>query len=379
MKQRRPGLTKTLHRIRKVNEALVTNDIEALRLLARTEDGFVSDGLRRLAWPILLGCTEHIEPSLPSELHRDEDQVKLDVDRSFVTYPRGISPSEKKSRQAELLNLITYVLRRNPPLSYYQGYHDVCSIFLLVLGAKKAAQLCEKISTIFIRDAMMDTMSPILWQLELIPKIIAKRNPSLARLLSPLQEHYYALSWILTWFSHDLYEQNDITRLFDLFVASNPIMPVYVAAALVLYHADTIRDLPSDLRTDSAILHTTISKLPMQSFPVGEIISQASELYEAYPPEKPPVSASKSLAKWSAVNTWNANAPGGGNVDVAQLEKYRKAAQKDEAIYKAGGRKTAEKIRGQLSRRDVEVGVAVGVISIASAAAVYIYSVYSWA
>lgn len=43
---------------------------------------------------------------------------------------------------------------------------------------------------------------------------------------------YYALSWILTWFSHDLESLDKIARLFDLFVASSPLMPVYVASAV---------------------------------------------------------------------------------------------------------------------------------------------------
>lgn len=43
---------------------------------------------------------------------------------------------------------------------------------------------------------------------------------------------YYALSWILTWFSHDLESLDKIARLFDLFVASSPLMPVYAASAV---------------------------------------------------------------------------------------------------------------------------------------------------
>lgn len=75
-------------------EACKAHDLNALTQLATSADGFVKDEIRRTAWPILLGCrTGEVEGddswrSLP--VHRDEEQVKLDVNRSFVYYPPGI-------------------------------------------------------------------------------------------------------------------------------------------------------------------------------------------------------------------------------------------------------------------------------------------------
>lgn len=40
---------------------------------------------------------------------------------------------------------------------------------------------------------------------------------------------YFALSWLITWFSHNVPALEQITRLFDLFMASHPLMPLYVA------------------------------------------------------------------------------------------------------------------------------------------------------
>ncbi|GBB95077.1 hypothetical protein RclHR1_02470021 [Rhizophagus clarus] len=73
------------------------------------------------------------------EEHKDERQVLLDVDRSFVYYPKGISNAEKKQKQSELNDVIVGILRRHPNLAYYQGFHDICSVLLLVLGNKEAA------------------------------------------------------------------------------------------------------------------------------------------------------------------------------------------------------------------------------------------------
>ena len=47
----------------------------------------------------------------------------------------------------------------------------------------------------------------------------------------------FALSWLITWFSHVMPDYTDVVRLFDFFLAQPeaPMMPVYLAAALVLH------------------------------------------------------------------------------------------------------------------------------------------------
>lgn len=42
----------------------------------------------------------------------------------------------------------------------------------------------------------------------------------------------FALSWVITWYGHVLSDHRFIVRLFDIFVAAHPLMPVYVAAAM---------------------------------------------------------------------------------------------------------------------------------------------------
>jgi TBC1 domain family member 20 len=101
-------------------------DIDALRALATSEGGLISDELRCLACkytlfplqpvlrlhsiagPLLLGIVENAEDekdgspdtrpwrSLPP--HRDEDQVRLDVDRSFIYYPDSTSHNTSVTR-----------------------------------------------------------------------------------------------------------------------------------------------------------------------------------------------------------------------------------------------------------------------------------------
>lgn len=74
-----------------VAAACEEGDAYALVELATSAYGLVSDDLRRIAWPILLGCAdsdaEHTQwENLPA--HREEGQVDLDVNRAFVYYPK---------------------------------------------------------------------------------------------------------------------------------------------------------------------------------------------------------------------------------------------------------------------------------------------------
>ncbi|KAG0174268.1 hypothetical protein DFQ28_009259 [Apophysomyces sp. BC1034] len=87
---------------------------------------------------------------------------------------------------------------------------------------------------------------------------------------------YYALSWILTWFSHDIEDFGKISRLFDLFVASSPLMPVYVASAITLLRRSEI------LRTDPDILHSLITHVP-EDIDVELVIQTALKLEKRYP------------------------------------------------------------------------------------------------
>ncbi len=45
-------------------------------------------------------------------------------------------------------------------------------------------------------------------------------------------QYYFSLSWLITWFSHDIADAECVNRLFDFFLASHPIMPVYYSSAV---------------------------------------------------------------------------------------------------------------------------------------------------
>ena len=42
----------------------------------------------------------------------------------------------------------------------------------------------------------------------------------------------FCLSWLITWFGHVLGDLDSIVRLYDFFMASDPLMPIYMAASV---------------------------------------------------------------------------------------------------------------------------------------------------
>ncbi|KAH9204450.1 rab-GTPase-TBC domain-containing protein [Leptodontidium sp. 2 PMI_412] len=273
----------------KILEACRWKDVEALRVLAASEGGLVSDEVRQQAWPLLLGCkpqNDDIEQEsgtgdwklLPR--HRDEDQVQLDVDRSFIYYPRDQTPRDLDFRKAELSDLITEVLRRQPYLSYFQGYHDICQVFLLVLEPQTRAPAVARLSALRIRDFMLPTFAQALTQLHLIPAILNTVNPRLRDHLS-LTQPFFALSGTLTMYAHDIQEYGDISRLFDVLLAREAVFSVYMFAQIVLQRSDELFETPAD---EPEMLHSILSKLP-KPLDIEALIADTIRLFEDHPPE----------------------------------------------------------------------------------------------
>ena len=51
---------------------------------------------------------------------------------------------------------------------------------------------------------------------------------------------HFAVSWLLTWFAHSLENLDDVSRLFDAFLGSDPLTPLYVGAAAVVADRETL-------------------------------------------------------------------------------------------------------------------------------------------
>lgn len=138
------------------------------------------------------------------------------------------------ARKSELSDVITAVLRQHPRLCYFQGFHDIVQVLLLVLGADVAEAAVARLSLLRIRDFMLPTLAGAESHLRLLPAILYAADVELCQHLAGATRPtpFFALSATLTLYAHDIEEYGDIARLFDYLLASEAAVPVYLFAVV---------------------------------------------------------------------------------------------------------------------------------------------------
>ncbi|KAM6503150.1 Rab-GTPase-TBC domain containing protein [Amanita muscaria] len=198
----------------------------------------------------------------PSVEHRDEHQIKLDTDRSFVLYPEESETRvPKDSLKSELNHLTVSIFRNRPKLNYFQGYHDIMTVIYLTLPRELQLTCAEKLSLHRLRDSMLHTLEPVLGLLRVLKNLMRISDPDYAKLLerdSPLP--FCALSNLLTLFSHDMPTLPLIQHVFDYLLCRPPIAVVYLAAAFLLSRKEYIQSVKGQL--EPFMFHPILSSLP---------------------------------------------------------------------------------------------------------------------
>lgn len=270
----------------KISNALSSSDVNSLKKAAVKRGGLISDEVRRKVWPRMVGVDVYETSPRPTmkeiEEHPYYKQVILDVNRSLKRFPPSIAEKQRLAMQDQLVLLIMRVLVKNSELHYYQGYHDICVTFLLVLGEEMAFNIVNKLSKTHLRVFMDKTMERTVDVLGYLYPIIRKENRELYNFLEKSDVGVmFCLSWLITWFGHVLNRYTDVARLFDLFLASHSWMPMYLSAAIVLHREKKILEQECDM----ACVHALLSHLP-DDLPFEELILNARQLFEMYPPKQ---------------------------------------------------------------------------------------------
>lgn len=235
----------------------------------------------------------------------DKDQIDRDVARCTWHLLTGSQRSRRnqikskdkskkvasilKKKQRRLANLINLTLVESYSLSkeklrYYQGYHDVACIFLHALGGAQSSRalprkdplgldlasrvLCQ-VSFSHFRDNLRNNFVSLQTALKvaLYPLLLQLDVQVHNHLQDCDMEPFFCLSWVLTWFSHDVRDTNLCKRLFDAFLASHPLFVIYVAIAMILHPYN--RKLILETDCDFAALHQCLVSLPRNSCKVG--------------------------------------------------------------------------------------------------------------
>lgn len=279
-------------------------DVKTLRQCAVSEGGLLSDEIRRKVWPKLLNVNVYTLPSKPGkdirEGHKDYSQVVMDVQRSLRRFPSGMRADQRAVLQEQLINVILYVLQRNKQLHYYQGFHDIVVTILLMVGERMAIALMEILSSHHLRDFMDPTMDSTKHILNYLMPILEQVKPDLHDFMHRAElGTIFALSWLITWYGHVLSEFRHTVRLYDFFLASHPLMPVYLAAAIVLHREREVLQCECDM----ASVHQLLSHIPAD-LPYERLIVSAGELYSRCPPSQLARQAAHQLHKSVTISTF---------------------------------------------------------------------------
>ncbi|MBN3286405.1 TBC20 protein, partial [Polyodon spathula] len=261
-------------------------DIETLRRAAVSEGGLLTDEIRRKVWPKLLGVNVYDLPAKPGPnlwISHDWDYRYASVGHRYLkshSLPPGMRDDQRGVLQEQLIDIILLILKRNPQLHYYQGYHDIVVTFLLVVGERMAVAMVETLSTHHLRDFMDPTMDSTKHILNYLMPILEQVDPELHEFMQRAEVGtIFALSWLITWYGHVLSDFRHVLRLYDFFLASHPLMAIYFAAVIVLHREKEVKHCDCDMPS----IHQLLSQIP-QNLPYEELISRAEELLKCYPP-----------------------------------------------------------------------------------------------
>lgn len=215
------------------------------------------------------------------------------------------------------------VLRQHPLLCYFQGYHDIVQVLLLVLGADAAEPAVARLSLLRIRDFMLPTMSASESHLHLLPAILYAADRQLYQHLSGATQPtpFFALAATLTLYAHDIEEYGDIARLFDYLLASEAAVPVYLFAVVGLQlhelHPDVTptniliqqqivmsrkKELLEIDHDEPEMLHSILSKLP-KPLDLEGLISRTHTLFNQHPPQELPSWVWRRVSAYSVLKT----------------------------------------------------------------------------
>jgi len=163
-----------------------------------------------------------------------DEKVAAESSASGVTEAEGKPPTSDRGRDATSESSVPAVDRDTPAW----------------IALKQCA---EVISVCRVRDAMGSGMEPMMGMLKcvsltsgsrqsafadarILQRLLHAADPDLSRFsaaISPVPTlPFFALSWILCLFSHDIDTLEPVQRMFDFLLSRNPISAIYLAVAV---------------------------------------------------------------------------------------------------------------------------------------------------
>jgi hypothetical protein len=110
---------------------------------------------------------------------KDREQIQKDIGRSMNNFDYFNSLNEESAAdyKTQLKQMLIELLSKSD-FHYYQGYNELCSVFLLILGKKQGSKAAEMTSYNLIKDFLLDSfekgVQPMLFMLNDLLKVADK-------------------------------------------------------------------------------------------------------------------------------------------------------------------------------------------------------------
>lgn len=248
-----------------------------IRLACLKPDGLGDIELRQKIWPIFLRVKEkqNFLAKWKKKLHANEysEIIQRDVNRSLfgLDVTENYTELERTKKREELSNILNAVINKNPNLHYFQGFNSICTVFLLVGGEDLGFKMSYQCAELFIKDSMRKTFDEgVSIEMKLIYKLLEKVDKKLNKKLqeihtveTDINSPMFSLSWVLTWLSHNIYSFEKLCRVFDFCLASHPLAPVYISAAIICTQKESIMNC-TDMPEIHQLFHDLVSHIDIE-------------------------------------------------------------------------------------------------------------------
>jgi hypothetical protein len=217
--------------------------------------------------------------------HPEFDVVDRDIERSLWNYveSEGMGEDLMIDRRRELSRIVHGAMNSfhlsGMKLHYYQGYHDICTVLLLVTGERTAFAMSTAISCTFLGDAHHPDLSRMINLLGLLFPLLQVADRELhSFILESGVPPYFALSWVLTWFSHSLKDVPTVARVFDFMLSSHPLMSLYVSLKVLVHRRTELLACACELSE----VHGLLQSMP-ETMPWEKLLQESLNLYREFP------------------------------------------------------------------------------------------------
>eukprot|EP01084_Bolivina_argentea_P150946 263541_1 len=209
-------------------------------------------------------------------------QIEKDIGRSSLKYYNLYAKRGKRKSEASLSKILHDIFDENDELHYIQGFNDVTSVFYAVCNNEKLAQtISNKVARTLLSDYIMMSEDEHInvVNYKLIFDIIECHDKELRLYLDNAHDFIsISISWLLTWFAHQIKDITIISRIYDYCLCSDKLISSYLSAALVIY----LRNELLDAAKHDISLFEFFTDIKWDKLDFEEIIHLSDTLHERY-------------------------------------------------------------------------------------------------